>query len=370
MPGRSGCAGSACGHRDPHRHALHDLGEVAAGVVGRQQGEARAGRGAQRLDRAVEPGAVVGIDGELDRIADLHRLQLRLLQVGRHPHVARRHDGQQGLARLHQLARLDPAARDDTGDRGRDDGVADLGLGGADGGGGRGEPRIGALQRGGAGRHLALRGNRLAPRDVEVGDSGIVRRLRRIQLLRGDDLGRRESAIALEIGCGLASGRFRRGYRCPRLLPPGPASRRAAPRPARRCDRCRPGPAPRRGQRVPAAAAARGHAGRARPACRRPSLPGCPPPCTRLTNACTLGAIGVMWPSTCALSLVTTSRLASQVRRPHAAASRHDEQNDRRAALASPVAAGTLAAGVRAAGGAGGMSVSTSVMVRLAVQVR
>ena len=38
-------AAAACIEADQHRHALHDLGEVARGVVGRQQREARAGAG-------------------------------------------------------------------------------------------------------------------------------------------------------------------------------------------------------------------------------------------------------------------------------------------------------------------------------------
>ncbi len=213
MPGRSGCAGSSSGTAIRTGTRCTTLVKLPLALSGGSRAKRAPVAGLRRLHRALEPDAAVGIDAELDRIADLHRLQFRLLQVGRHPDLTRRDDRQQGLARLHQFARLDPAARDDPGDRCRDDGVAELCLGRADGGGRGGEPRIGAPERSDAGRHLALRGNRLAPGDIEVGDGGIVRRLRRIQLLCGNDLRRRETAIALEIGGGLPRRRFRRGHR-------------------------------------------------------------------------------------------------------------------------------------------------------------
>ena len=52
-PGRSApTIGSSAVERDLHRHALHDLGEIAGRVLGRQQRELRAGAGGEAVDRA------------------------------------------------------------------------------------------------------------------------------------------------------------------------------------------------------------------------------------------------------------------------------------------------------------------------------
>src|SRR5436190_268311 len=48
-------------HGDADRHPLHDLGEVAGRVVGRQQREPRARRGAQALHPAGELDAGIGV---------------------------------------------------------------------------------------------------------------------------------------------------------------------------------------------------------------------------------------------------------------------------------------------------------------------
>src|SRR5262252_5309558 len=67
---------------DLHWHALHDLGEVAGGIVGRQQRELPpAGRG-QALDMAADRQAREGVDLDGDGLARPHRGELRLLVVG------------------------------------------------------------------------------------------------------------------------------------------------------------------------------------------------------------------------------------------------------------------------------------------------
>jgi hypothetical protein len=82
--------------RDPHRHALHHLDPVAAGVLRRQQREGAAGAGRQAHHLAVEDhlAAVdVGLDG--GRLADADVAQFRFLEVGVDPQLVQRHDRQQ-----------------------------------------------------------------------------------------------------------------------------------------------------------------------------------------------------------------------------------------------------------------------------------
>ena len=64
MPGRSATPGVAV-EADEHRDALHDLDEVARGVVRREQREARARGAGEALDVPGEVAAPVGVD--LDR---------------------------------------------------------------------------------------------------------------------------------------------------------------------------------------------------------------------------------------------------------------------------------------------------------------
>src|SRR6185312_2158325 len=51
---------------DPHRYALHDLDEVAGGVLRRKDGELRTGAGAERSHGALESviGESIDIDGD------------------------------------------------------------------------------------------------------------------------------------------------------------------------------------------------------------------------------------------------------------------------------------------------------------------
>src|SRR5262249_7233777 len=66
-------------------NALHDLGEVAARVVRREQREARSGGARHALHVALELHAGVGVDRELDGLARAHVPDLRLFEVRRDP---------------------------------------------------------------------------------------------------------------------------------------------------------------------------------------------------------------------------------------------------------------------------------------------
>ena len=102
-----------------HRNALHNFYIVAAGILRRQQAEARTGGAAEGIDAAaiVAPGSV-GAEGHA--LAGLHLLQLCFFEIGGDPDVVDGNDGQQLLARLHALAGFHGLAPDDPAYR-RDD---------------------------------------------------------------------------------------------------------------------------------------------------------------------------------------------------------------------------------------------------------
>src|SRR5829696_2927835 len=112
--------------RDAHRHPLHHLGEVAGRVVGRQQRELGTRGRAHALDSALRHASAVRVDFELHRLPDLQVGELRLLEVGGHPHTRVRHDGEQRLPRLHELPDLDLLPRDDAAHRRHDARVREL----------------------------------------------------------------------------------------------------------------------------------------------------------------------------------------------------------------------------------------------------
>src|SRR5476651_624273 len=97
---------AALGHLKPHRHSLYHLGEVAGCIVRWEQRELGAGCGAQALHPSLRRAATVRIHVDLRRLADLDVGELRFLEVRRDPHTGVRHDGQHGLAGLHELAHL------------------------------------------------------------------------------------------------------------------------------------------------------------------------------------------------------------------------------------------------------------------------
>src|SRR6195952_373216 len=78
--------------RNPHRDALHHLGKIAGGVVGRKQRELRAAGRRNALDLAAQRLVRKGIDGDLDRLTGFYPRQLSLLVIGDHVHIRKRHD--------------------------------------------------------------------------------------------------------------------------------------------------------------------------------------------------------------------------------------------------------------------------------------
>src|SRR5882757_8947189 len=69
-------------HANPNRKPLHDLGEVAGGVIRRQQREHRAGRWRDAVDDARELAVAIGVDRDRHRLAWTDALELRLLEIG------------------------------------------------------------------------------------------------------------------------------------------------------------------------------------------------------------------------------------------------------------------------------------------------
>src|SRR5260221_8618661 len=69
-------------HPNPDRKPLHDLGEIAGGVVRRQQREHRACRGRNAVDHAGELAMAVGVDRNVHRLARTDALELGFLEIG------------------------------------------------------------------------------------------------------------------------------------------------------------------------------------------------------------------------------------------------------------------------------------------------
>ena len=92
IPGASRRLGSLIGihipiERDLHRNPLHDFDEIAGGVLGGDDAEARAGAHLYRLHRAVKFFIGIGIDSNGHGLAGRHFIQLRFLEIRRHPHI-------------------------------------------------------------------------------------------------------------------------------------------------------------------------------------------------------------------------------------------------------------------------------------------
>src|SRR6202048_2092322 len=87
-------------HANTDRQPLHDLGEVAGGVVRRQQREHRTRRRRNALDGAGELAQAVGIDLDRHRLAGTDALELGFLVVGVDEDVVERHHIGEPLAGL------------------------------------------------------------------------------------------------------------------------------------------------------------------------------------------------------------------------------------------------------------------------------
>ncbi|MCY1452742.1 hypothetical protein D9M71_696840 [compost metagenome] len=79
---------------DADRQALHYLGEIAAGVVGFEHGELRAGGRCNLLDLSVQLPALERVNRERRRLADFHVPGLAFLEIGDHPQVVRHQEQQ------------------------------------------------------------------------------------------------------------------------------------------------------------------------------------------------------------------------------------------------------------------------------------
>src|ERR1700674_3098267 len=133
-----GVLGALCGiHRDGHRHAraqqvlhgdilrhahanrkpLHDLGEVAGGVIRRQQREPRACGRRDAVDDAGELAMPVGVHRDRHRLAWTDALELRLLEVGVDKDVIERHYIAEPLPHHHEVAGVDQTVGEDAVDR-------------------------------------------------------------------------------------------------------------------------------------------------------------------------------------------------------------------------------------------------------------
>ncbi len=100
-------------HRDADGDALHDLGEIARRIVGRQQRELRARSRRDRGDDAGNHPPAEGIDGEVDLLPGSDRIELRLLEIGVDIGAAQRNQREQPRAGQRVLAELDRLVADD-----------------------------------------------------------------------------------------------------------------------------------------------------------------------------------------------------------------------------------------------------------------
>src|SRR6266850_1843867 len=159
---------------------LDHFGEIAGGVVRRQQRELRTTRRRDPLDAAVQFFVRETVDGDIDRLARLYPRELRFLVIGHHIDVRQRHDIDQVAADIDVVARLHLPLAGNTIKRRHDLGVAEPELG-------CGQRRLSALEIGGAlllssRQHfelMALRG------DDGAAGAHVGLRLARLDLLSG-----------------------------------------------------------------------------------------------------------------------------------------------------------------------------------------
>ncbi len=192
----------------PPREMNH-LGEIAGGVVGRQQRELRSAGGRDPLDPAMQSLAWETVDGHVDRLARFHPGELGLLVVGDDIDIWQRHDIDQVASDIDVVARLHLTLADDAVEGRHDLGVAELEAG-------RRQRCLGALQirctlQLGAGEHLELvalcRDQRPARPDISL-RAGVTRG-GLLQLLPGAGFGLCQGLLPLLLltGFNLLSGR-------------------------------------------------------------------------------------------------------------------------------------------------------------------
>src|ERR1035441_6542398 len=113
---------------DPDRHTLDDSGEVARGVVRRQQRELGAAGRSEALDPASKYAAGKGVHMQPHGLAWLNPGKLRLFEVGYHPSI-RLDQCQQCLPRLDAVAGFEVLLPDPPRRRGKHLGIGKLELG-------------------------------------------------------------------------------------------------------------------------------------------------------------------------------------------------------------------------------------------------
>src|ERR1051325_12030693 len=116
------------GDGDSHRHALHDLGEVAGRIVGWKESELRSRGAADAFDFALGDATTVCIDREFHRLSRMNPGQLRFLEVRGDPDACIGDYAHQRLTGIYQLADLDLLAGDFAGSGRSDFGVIELQL--------------------------------------------------------------------------------------------------------------------------------------------------------------------------------------------------------------------------------------------------
>ena len=116
-------------HADAHRQPLHDLGEVAGGVVRRQQREYRARGRRDAVDHAGEFAEAVGIDLDRHRLAGTDALQLGFFIVGVDEDLVERHQIAEPLAGLDHVADIDETVGERAVDRRAHEGEVEIALG-------------------------------------------------------------------------------------------------------------------------------------------------------------------------------------------------------------------------------------------------
>ena len=114
--------------RDLHRDALHDLGEVAGGVVGRQQREFLAAGRRDAVDMAFDGRPRIGVDHDADRLALADAGKLGLLEIRDHIDRGERHHRHELGAGLHVFSDAQATIADDAVDRRHDIGIAEVQL--------------------------------------------------------------------------------------------------------------------------------------------------------------------------------------------------------------------------------------------------
>ena len=116
-------------HADADRQPLHDLGEIAGGVVRRQQREHRARRGRNAVDDASELAMAVGVDRDRHGLAGTDALELGLLEIGVDEDLVERHHIAEPLAGLDEVAGIDEAVGEGAVDRRAHRGEVEIALG-------------------------------------------------------------------------------------------------------------------------------------------------------------------------------------------------------------------------------------------------